>query len=377
MKTEIFEINEPGIQSTIQDLGRYGFQNIGVPVSGPMDMFSFKIANILLNNPLDCACIETTFLGPKLTALNDTLIAITGAKIEATINDEEIELWKPLEISKGDVLSFGSPIEGIINYVAIKGGFEAPLIMDSRSTYLTGKFGGQGGSTLKTGDIIHNNMPSNLNNFVKTTFSDGFDYINPHDPLELRILITDVSNKFSRESIARLWESTYTISSSSNRIGYRLNGPNIKHIVDADIISSGNEFGAIQIPGDGQPIILMADRGTTGGYSKIGSVITTDIPKLAQAAPNHKITFRPVSLNEAHDIFFNNETILKSLASKVTGQDKNIRVIYEDEDYEISDINGNKITDSNKTKEYSEGDSQKYKIEYQGKTYELNIEIYR
>ena len=376
METKIFEINEPGFQTTIQDLGRYGFQNIGVPVSGPMDTFSFKAANILLNNPLNCACLETTLVGPKLTALSNALIAITGAKSKVKINDEEIELWKPTEITKGDVISFENSTKGIINYIAIKGGIKVPLIMNSRSTYLTGKFGGEEGSTLKTGNIIHRYIDVNENEFIKTVFPEGFEYIKPSNPLELRILVTNTSNKFSLESIAKLWESTYTISLSSNRIGYRLNGPNINHINNADIISSGNEFGAIQIPGDGQPIVLMADRGTTGGYSKIGSVITTDISKLAQAGPNNKITFRPVSLNEAMDILLNNDGVLKSLAARVTGQDKNIRIIYANEDYEVSDANGKNITDSNKIKDDSQSSSQKYKVEYDGEIYELDVEIY-
>jgi len=376
MTPKIFEINEPGLQTTIQDLGRYGFQNIGVPVSGPMDPFSFKVANILLNNPLNCACLETTFLGPKLTALNDTLIAITGANSIAKINDEEIELWKPIEVAKGDVLSFESPLQGMINYVSIKGGIEIPLIMNSRSTYLTGSFGGQEGKALKTGDILFSNINSIDNEFIKTSFPVGFNFIKPSDPLELRILITNSSNKFSRESIALLWESTYTISSNSNRIGYRLNGPDITHINGADIISSGNEFGAIQVPGDGQPIVLMADRGTTGGYTKIGSIITPDISKLAQAGPNHKINFRPVSFDEAQEILSNTDKVIKSLASRVAGQDTKIRVIYENEDYDINDLNGKKITDTTKIKENSEVNSQKYKIKYNGETYDLDIETY-
>lgn len=377
MKTEIFQINNPGPQTTIQDLGRYGFQNIGVPVSGAMDIFSFKAANILLNNPVNSACLETTFLGPSLTALNDSLISITGAKSIARINDKEIELWKPVEISKGDILSFEPSIDGIRNYLAIKGGIDVPLIMNSRSTYLIGKFGGEGGISLKTGHVIHSEIESHTSDFVRTSFLEGFDYINPSNPLELRILIGNASNKFSRESIALLWESTYKISSSSNRIGYRLNGPKINHLDNADIISSGNEFGAIQIPGDGHPIILMADRGTTGGYSKIGSVITPDLSQLAQAGPDHKITFRPVSLNEAQNIYLNNDHVLKSLTSRVTGQEKSIRVIYENQDYQINDINNKKITNSNKEADNSKIETQKYKVEYHGENYELDVQIYR
>ena len=190
-------------------------------------------------------------------------------------------------------------------------------------------------------------------------------------------LISNSLNKFSRESIARLWESTYTISSNSNRIGYRLNGPSINHNGGADIISSGTEFGAIQIPGNGQPIILMADRGTTGGYSKIGSVITPDISKLAQAAPNNKINFRPVSLHEAHQISFKYERVMKSLASTVSGLDNNIRVIYDNKDFEIHKVSGGEITDPNKIKEHSDIESQKYSVEYNGETYSLAIETYR
>lgn len=375
MKTRVFEINDPGPQTTIQDLGRYGFQNIGVPVSGPMDSFSFKAANTLLNNPLNFACLETTFLGPKLTAIDNAIIAVTGAKSLVKLNEKQIQLWQPIEISKGDIISFESPEQGIINYLSVKGGFDSPLIMGSHSTYLTGKFGGQEGRILKTGDVLFKGTNSN-DEYIKTSFLTGFDFVIPSNPLELRILISNSLNKFSRESIARLWESTYTISSNSNRIGYRLNGPSINHNGGADIISSGTEFGAIQIPGNGQPIILMADRGTTGGYSKIGSVISPDISKLAQAGPNHKINFRPVSLNEAHLILFSYEKAIKSLASTVSGQDSNIRIMYDNKDFEINLNSGKKITDSNKIKEHSEVDFQKYKIEYNGKIYDLSIETY-
>lgn len=376
MKTKIFEINNSGPQTTIQDLGRYGFQNIGVPVSGPMDPFSFKMANILLNNPVNFACLETTFLGPSLSALDDAIISITGAESTVKINDQPIKLWQPVKISKGDIISFESLHRGTINYIGIQGGFECPLIMNSRSTYLTGQFGGQNGRILEKGDVLYKGVSPN-NEFIETSFPTGFNFVIPSNPLEVRILITNSMNKFSRESLAQLWESTYSISPKSNRIGYRLNGPKIDHAGGADIISSGTEFGAIQIPGDGQPIILMADRGTTGGYSKIGSVITPDISKLAQAAPNNKINFRPVSLHEAHQISFKYERVMKSLASTVSGLDNNIRVIYDNKDFEIHKVSGGEITDPNKIKEHSDIESQKYSVEYNGETYNLAIETYR
>ncbi len=293
-------IIQAGALTTVQDLGRWGFQHLGMPVAGAMDTHSIKLANWLVNNPTKEACLECTFVGPEIKFEASCDIAVTGAIIPVFINNKPATQNTTLKIEKSDVLSFGQIQQGLRFYIAFSGGIDVPIMMNSKSTYLRGKLGGFKGRKLEADDEI------NFNNHVKEagikkapeellpTFSRN---------LTVRILPGTEVSRFSANGIKTFLTEEYTISPMSDRMGYRLSGKPIEHLNNADIISSGIPPGSIQIPGDGQPIIMMADRQTIGGYTKIANVIQADIPKLAQMKPGDKLRFKEIKLEQAQELY--------------------------------------------------------------------------
>ena len=295
MTQNIIEILDGGLLTTIQDTGRYGFQKFGIPISGAMDSQSIKSANILLDNPINAACLEITVIGPKIKFLNDTFISITGANISPKINNQTTKMWESIKIKKGDILEFKELLDGMRAYIGFSGGIDVEKVMDSRSTYIQGNLGGFKGRKLETGDILksfENNDQSSMHLRKYKPLIYGHEH-------EIRIILGPQNDYFSAESISTLLNSEYKISLESDRMGYRLDGPPINHIDTPDIISDGTPNGAIQIPGDGIPIILLADRGTTGGYTKIATVISSDLPKLGQALPGDILKFNVITIEEA------------------------------------------------------------------------------
>lgn len=308
---ETFKILNPGLLTTVQDLGRYGFQRYGVSASGVMDDFSAKVANKLVNNNENDAVLETTLKGVELEFLKDTIFAITGGDCQSTLNGKNIDLWKSYKATKGDILKIGICKSGLRNYLAFSGGIDVPLIMNSRSTNLKAKVGGYSGRKLMGGDILKVFSSDN-----SSTLEFNRNLIPSYQKaLEIKIILGQQSDEFTDEGINTFFNETYTISQESDRMGIRLasdSGATIKHKVSADIISDGITFGAIQVPGSGQPIIMMADRQTTGGYTKIGNVISNDLSKLAQATPGTKIKFINYNLNDAINEIKNTENIINN-----------------------------------------------------------------
>ena len=296
------KVIQAGMLSTIQDLGRLSFQRYGVSVSGVMDDFSARMANLLVQNSPNEAVIETTFSGIELEFLSNTFIAITGAQNEYWLNDHPIPLWTTIKIKKGDLLRSGYCSSGVRNYLAFAGGVQVPLIMGSYSTNLKGKFGGFEGRKLQANDQLEL-----LDQIDCSLISLPTSHI-PQFPseIELRVILGPQDDYFDDQGIQLLFTNVYEVTAESDRMGIRLSGEKIPHKDSADIISDGINLGAIQIPGEGQPIIMMADRQTTGGYAKIGYVIISDIPKLAQAVPGTKVRFKQISLAkglEEHKIY--------------------------------------------------------------------------
>ena len=281
-----------GMLSTIQDLGRLNFQRYGVSVSGAMDDFSARMANLLVQNSPNKAVIETTFSGIELEFLSDTFMAITGAQNDYFLNDHLIPLWTTIKIKKGDLLRGEYCSSGLRNYLAFAGGIQVPFIMGSYSTNLKGKFGGFEGRNLQANDQLE------LLDQIDCPLASLPTSDIPQFPseIELRVILGPQDYYFDDQGIQLFFSSMYEVTSESDRMGIRLSGEKIPHKDSADIISDGINLGAIQIPGEGQPIIMMADRQTTGGYAKIGYVITSDIPKLAQASPGTKVRFKQISL---------------------------------------------------------------------------------
>lgn len=297
-----FEVLEPGILTTIQDIGRYGFSQYGVPPSGALDTFSHRVANLLVGNPQSEASLEITIGGLKLKALREVVIAITGGDLSPALNGEPLEMWRTHLLVEGDIISFKKVRTGCRAYLALHGGLIVPKVMGSHSTYLSGKFGGLDGRALRKGDILFTtDIPFSLGQL-------GFRFPNDWVPqFEKETLLGVIpgpqDHHFTGKGFHTFFSSFYQVTPQCDRMGVRLEGPKIERRPDVEesIISEGLIAGAIQVPGDGRPIIILTEL-VTGGYTKIATVISTDLPKVAQLKPGDRVRFAPVSIEEAHQL---------------------------------------------------------------------------
>ncbi len=286
-----------GLFTTVQDAGRVGFQRYGVPVSGAMDPFAFRAANLLVANPPDAACLEITLTGPEIVFDTGTLLAVTGADLSPRLDGRPIRLWRCVEARRGSCLTFGSRRDGVRAYLACAGGFDVPRVLGSRSTFTRSALGGLDGRALRSGDAL----PLGDTTLGHATGRHIDRRLVPRygTDHEVRVVAGPQDDAFTEAGMAAFLGGGYTVSPQSDRIGCRLQGPLIAHRSSADIVSDGTAFGAVQVSGDGQPIVLMADRGTTGGYTKIATVISADLMRIAQAAPGDRVRFRAVTRAEA------------------------------------------------------------------------------
>jgi biotin-dependent carboxylase-like uncharacterized protein len=307
---EVFEVAQPGPLTTIQDQGRYGYQQYGVPPSGAADSYASRLANILIGNDESAACLEITLLGLRLKTLVDTMIAITGADLGAVLNHDPLPQWQTVAIHSGDTVSFPRLRNGSRAYLAVAGGFAAPVVMGSAATYTRAGIGGLEGRSLRTGDHLYTSEPTHAIKERKAPDEYIPEYVRQ---VELRVVLGPQDDYFTGPGIDTFLSSQYTVSTRADRMGYRLDGPRIKHRRGADIVSDGIPLGAVQVPGDGLPIILLADRQTTGGYTKIATVISVDIPKIAQAKPGDIVQFQQVSQEEAIKALDKQEQRIKAL----------------------------------------------------------------
>lgn len=294
------EVLEGGLLTTVQDLGRYGYERFGVPVAGAMDPFALQAANILVGNDPGEAALEITLVGPRLRATDSCLIAVAGADLSPRVNGREVPMWMAVFVRKGWLIGFGERKTGCRAYLAVAGGIDVPLVMGSKSTYLRGGFGGFEGRALKEGDLIPIGQPAfHLPSLAGNEFPA--DRIPKYsDAPEMRVILGPQDDYFTEEGMATFLSSEYKVTPTSDRMGYRLQGPEIAHKGRADIISDGIALGSVQVPADRQPIVMMADRQTTGGYPKIATVISADIPLLAQCVPGAStVTFKAITVEEA------------------------------------------------------------------------------
>lgn len=303
---------KPGMLTSVQDQGRFGFQKFGVPAAGAMDQDSLALANLLAGNDPGEACLEITALGPSLRFETPAVFALTGGDFGPALNGAPIENCRAYSAPKGATLTLGAAKSGFRCYLAVNGGFALPAVMGSRSTYLKGGFGGLEGRALKAGDCLPLNGPQfwlpNMENRL----------LNP-PPLPqkeqtLRVVAGPQDDCFSARGMETLLSSVYTISPNSDRMGYRLEGPAIQRAegFDGNILSDGMAMGCIQVP-DGQPLVMMADRQTAGGYGKIAAVISCDLPLLAQCRPGDTLRFSLVSMEEAQRLLCQRHRRLKAL----------------------------------------------------------------
>jgi len=314
--TPFFEVIRPGLLTTVQDLGRVGYQAEGVPVAGAMDRFSLRIANILVGNPEEEAALEITVSGPRLKVACDGIVAVTGGDLGAILDGKAMPQWEAVPVKAGSVISFAGPRQGCRSYLAVAGGIAVPEIMGSKSTYLRGKFGGFNGRLLQAGDLLRTGPPRIKMEWAKRGGVPRNLLFPSGEPGEIRVVFGPQDDYFDKEAIRTFLSSEYLIKPESDRMGYRLEGPLVKP-KEADIISDGIPLGAIQVPADGVPIILLADRQTTGGYPKIATVISPDIGKLAQAKPGDRLVFRQVSVEEANLLYCQQEKAIAQIKQLV------------------------------------------------------------
>jgi antagonist of KipI len=294
----VFLVCKPGLFTTVQDLGRFGYLRYGVPVCGAMDQFSLIAANLLVDNKPSDACLEMTLISLELQALCGTQIAVAGAECFPTINGKGVPMWRTLEVEKGDVLSFGSMQNGCRSYVSVRGGIDAPVVLGSRSTFARGGFGGPAGRALRKGDVISGfDVPLPC---VKRSMPEK---LVPHfaDHVEARVVLGPQDDMFTEVGVNTFLSSPFTVTSEADRMGYRLDGPRVAHIGSADIVSDALLPGAVQVPKGGRPIVVMRDAQTTGGYPKVAVVISPDVSLLGQAKPGCSIRFSRVSVIEAQE----------------------------------------------------------------------------
>ncbi|MDR4890297.1 biotin-dependent carboxyltransferase family protein [Fredinandcohnia sp. QZ13] len=306
MGQPLFTVLKKGLYTTFQDLGRYGYQQFGVVTSGAMDSYSSQLANILVGNPRGEAVLEITMIGPTLLVEADTIsIAVCGADLSMTVNGNKAPLWKSFIVKKGDIIRFGKPVSGTRTYLAAAGGFHAEEVLGSKSYYPKAKLG----TEINDGDILYGTR----SRFRKNTGLSRHFIPTFEKEITVRAILGPHDNYFTEDAIEKFFTDLYRVV-QGDRMGYRLQGTTpLQHKDKAEIPSDAIPLGGIQVPSSGEPIILLADRQTTGGYPRIATVISVDIYKIAQLAPGGKIRFEHCRIETAHELYKKREKFLENL----------------------------------------------------------------
>nr|WP_261487033.1 biotin-dependent carboxyltransferase family protein [Acididesulfobacillus acetoxydans] len=301
----------PGVQSSIQDLGRPGYGRFGIPPAGAMDPWSLQVTNALLGNPAGAAAVEMTLAGVKARCLAPSVVALGGGEGEYFLNGQRVAPWQSLALSPGDMLDVGGISRGCRVYLGVHGGIEVPVVLGSRSTYLPASLGGKEGRALRRGDILRGH-PCEEKHISRRLLPSLRPVL--ADKAELRVLRGLHAAFFPAEEWERFLASDYTVTPRSNRMGCRLAGEAVKARSAGNLISDALVTGAIQVPPDGEPIILGVDRQTTGGYPVIAALVTADLAKVGQLPPGQIVRFRAISLAEAQELKEKQAKFLRSLS---------------------------------------------------------------
>ena len=300
--TAFLKIQEPGIHSTIQDLGRFGYQDLGVPVSGALDATSFRLANALAGNDEKMAAIEILLQGPTIEVCAETVsIALAGTSTPIEVLGETPRLvppWQSLMLHQGEVFRIGPVRESVGCYLAIEGGFDLEPILGSLSTYVRAGLGGFNGGRLAQGD----ELPLRQDSVPERTEVRLAKWPDLAPRERLRVVLGPQLGDFKEDSVETFLNAAYRVSPQADRMGFRLDGPPLSHARDFNIVSDGIATGAIQVPGSGQPIVLLADRQTTGGYPKIATIISADLPAAGRLKPGDPVRFIAVEVKQAEAI---------------------------------------------------------------------------
>jgi antagonist of KipI len=326
-------VEAPGLLTTFQDLGRKGYQHLGVSPCGAMDELSHRLANLLVGNPPGAAALECTLAGPALRFEEERLIALCGADLSPAVEGRALPQWRPVLVRAGTQLTFGRPVQGVRAYLAVAGGFRIPAMMGSASTHLKAGFGGLGGRPLKTGDRLELEpfprdrcaglLEASRRRGTATGRSAPFlasPWFAPwhHDldfnrPAVLRLVPGPQWPSLEPSSRDTLVTAVYRVAPASDRMGIRLQGPALALEWPQEMISAGVTAGTVQLPPDGAPIVLMADRQTTGGYPPLGEVAAVDLPRAAQLRPGEELRFQQVDLDRAQVLYLEREARFRAL----------------------------------------------------------------
>ncbi len=323
------KVIKPGMLSSFQDGGRWGYQSLGVSVCGAMDLLSHQLANVIVGNTEDFATLEITLMGPTLTFTESCCVCLAGADMQAKLNDKPVNRYRPLVISPGDTLTLPQAKEGTRAYLAAYGGFAIPRLLGSQSTYLRSGFGGWHGRGLKAGDEIALNvsLPTSAN--ALKTLSETLWNKRIYLPSALGIWASRKSivrwvrsedwTDLTPQSQAAMYKTAWRIANDADRMGFRLEGPKLTLQTQKERLSEPTTFGTMQLPASGQPIVLMADRQTTGGYPKLGCISSVDLPILAQKKPGDHVHFMAIDLTQASALDAARQEALKELTVQLTG----------------------------------------------------------
>ncbi len=304
MGVPIFSVTKAGVYASFQDQGRHGYQSKGMPVSGAMDRYASSITNRLVKNNEGEACLEVTFGGTELRAEKDHLIVIGGADLDAKLNGQKAPLWKTFVIHKGDMLKFGGPKKGTRAYVAVQGGFDAPPYLGSYSVYERGGLG----KILSKSDCLYTKQED----YTSVKRGVVHRYLpNYEKEIEVGLIPSHHEHLFGPESYAAFFEKSYQVA-AGDRMGIQLkHDEKVQFKGRGDILSEPTTFGTVQVPSNGDPIILMADSQTTGGYATIGTVVTADLWKVAQLPPGGEVSFKKISLDDGIEQYKEQQKLLK------------------------------------------------------------------
>jgi biotin-dependent carboxylase-like uncharacterized protein len=312
----VLRVLKPGLLTTVQDLGRWGHQADGVPVAGPMDAFSHRLANHLVGNAPEAALLEITLIGPELTAAVDVTLAVCGADFDITCDGDSVATGVTFRARAGQTIRFGRRRRGARAYLAVGGGgVLTPPVLGSRSTHLVSRMGGLQGRALVSGDVLAVNARA----WPRTNRARGLT-LPTEGRARLRVLAGSQGDWFGADAWTALTTVSFRVSPRSNRMGYRLEGPPLSRLSIDEPISEPVAMGAIQVPAAGEPILLMADRQTAGGYPKIGSVITADLCLAGQLAPGEFVEFDRCTAKEAVSALIARERELMAQMVPVRGQ---------------------------------------------------------
>lgn len=304
----MIKVIKPGLQTTVQDKGRIGYYEIGMPPSGAMDQYSYTVANLLVGNSPHSAALEITYLGPELFFEKDMRISLTGGNLPPKINGEAVPMWETLAVKAGDVLSFDFVKSGARVYLAVEGGIDVPVIMNSRSTYTLIGIGGYQGRPLAAGDVLQtgNMKEKDVPVGSKISAADIPSFGKTH---EIRVVVGLCSYRLTEDSKQTFLHTEWTVTPEANRIGYRHRGERLQFVEreqpfgagsnPSNVTDLGYPIGSIQVPDGVEPIVLLHDAVTGGGYATIATVISSDLNRMGQIKTNEKVRFVSVSISEA------------------------------------------------------------------------------